>query len=87
MDTSIFRFVSEEPQEFRPALIIDVFGEHPPAQSPHVEILDNDQAELRDQPLTQVVRVIASKMANALVLSRQQEAGLLAPDRALAAPR
>ena len=80
-DTSIFRFVSEEPEEFRPALIMDVFGQEAPTKPSHIQILNCDQAGLRNQPSAHMVTVIPSKVPAPFVLTSQQESGFLSAPR------
>jgi hypothetical protein len=76
LDTSIFRFVSEESQERRPSLIVDVFRQESTTQRSHSEILHRDHSELRDEPFAQVVRVILAEIADPFVLASQQESRL-----------
>lgn len=72
LDTSIFRFVSEELQEFRPALIVNIFGQEPAGKRSHCKIFDSDQAELRDKPSAYLVPVIPPQIADPFVLTSQE---------------
>jgi hypothetical protein len=87
LDTSIFRFVCEESQEFCPALIVNVFRQEAMTQCSHLEIFDRYQTELRDQPFAQVVRVVPTNVANSVVLASHQVSGFPPTPGPLDAPR
>src|SRR5215213_9915095 len=59
-----FSLVRNLVDESRPPGIADTFGEHPPRQSPDVQIFDGDGAEIIDQPAADLVVKIGALILN-----------------------
>ena len=78
-DTSIFRFVSKQPEESTPALVTNVFSHYATRQRTNIEILDCDQREARHELATQHVCMIPANVANTLVRSSYKLTSFLPP--------
>ena len=83
LTTGSFSLVGKHCGQNGPRSIVYMFGQHPRCQALNVQILDRNAAKPSDDPVTELVQIIAPPVGDTTLVVRQQH---LTPGTGLRAP-